>query len=361
MSLDDSRAAAVNPEADIVPAAGAGREDGAPPLVDPFGRPITYLRVSVTDRCDFRCVYCMSDDVTFLAKRDVLDLEELERICSAFVHLGVRKIRVTGGEPLVRKGVTGFLGRLSRHLRPGSLDELTMTTNGRLLADHAGAISAAGVRRINVSLDTLEADRFRAITGGGEIARVLNGLAAAREAGLRVKINVVLLKGINDDEIADMVGWCGARGFDMTLIELMPFGEAGGHDHNRRFLPLSEVRDRLSRRWTLTDVDDRTGGPARFVRIEETGHRLGFVSPLSAGFCEGCNRVRLTCTGKLYLCLGGDETADLRTPVRHSAGDRELLDAIRAAIARKPQAHTFAQTVGDGRDKPERGMNTTGG
>src|ERR671910_1898903 len=274
----------------------------AAPLVDPFGRAISYLRVSVTDRCDFRCVYCMSEDMAFLPKRDLLTLEELDRICSAFVAKGVRKLRITGGEPLVRRDIMTLFGSLSRHLDSGALDELTVTTNGSQLARHARDLAACGVRRVNVSLDTLDPDKFRAITRWGDLAKVMQGLDAAQAAGLQVKINTVVLKGVNEDELETLLEWAHGRGMDLTLIEVMPLGEIDGQRIDQ-FLPLSLVRARLAGRYTLEDLADRTGGPARYVRVKETGGRPGFITPLTHNFCEACNRMRLTCTGKLYMCL----------------------------------------------------------
>jgi cyclic pyranopterin phosphate synthase len=327
-------------------------------MIDPFGRAISYIRVSVTDRCDFRCVYCMAEDMTFLPKSDLLTLEELDRLCSAFVRKGVRKIRLTGGEPLVRRNVLSLVRNLSRHLRSGALDELTLTTNGSQLAKYAGELAAAGVKRINVSVDTLDPARFEAITRGGQLPTVLAGLAAAKAAGLAIKINTVALKGVNDGEFDALLEWCGREGFDLTMIETMPMGEV---DHHRadRYLSLAEVRSTLARRWTLTDIDHRTGGPARYVRIGETGRKLGFITPLSHNFCESCNRVRLTCTGMLFMCLGQDDSADLRAPLRASESD-ELLDAaIEVAIRRKPKGHDFV--IERAAPAVRRHMSVTGG
>ena len=289
-------------------------------MIDPFGRSVTYLRVSVTDRCDFRCVYCMAEDMTFLPKAEVLSLEEIDRLCGAFIDLGVRKIRLTGGEPLVRKNVMSLVRNLGRHLESGALDELTLTSNGSQLARFADELVDCGVRRINVSLDTLDPDKFQAITRWGKIDKVMAGLDAAQRAGLQIKINAVALKGVNEDEFDRMIEWCGARGFDLTLIETMPLGEIS-EDRTDRYLPLSRVRERLARRWTLRDIDYKSGGPARYMRIEETGRMLGFITPLTHNFCESCNRVRLTCTGTLYMCLGQDDDADLRAPLRASESD----------------------------------------
>jgi cyclic pyranopterin phosphate synthase len=310
-------------------------------MIDPFGRKITYLRVSVTDRCDFRCVYCMAEDMTFLPKSEVLSLEELDRVCSAFVRQGVRKLRLTGGEPLVRRNIMALVRSLGRHLDSGALDELTLTTNGSQLGRYANELRQAGVRRINVSLDTLDAEKFTAITRWGKLDQVLSGIAAAKRAGLAVKINAVALKGVNDDEFHDLVRWCGDEGFDLTFIEVMPMGEIGGEARLDQYLPLSMVRAQLQRRWTLEETDYRTGGPARYYTVRETGGRLGMITPLTHNFCESCNRVRLTCTGTLYMCLGQHDNADLRTPLRRSESD-ELLDAaIAEAISRKPKGHDF--------------------
>ena len=330
------------------------------PLVDPFGREISYIRISVTDRCDFRCVYCMSEDMTFLPKKDLLTLEELDRLTSAFVRLGTRKVRITGGEPLVRKGVMQLFGSLGRHLHGGGLDELTVTTNGSQLARHAGTLHDAGVRRINISLDTLDPEKFRAITRWGRWERVMEGIAAATQAGLAIKINAVAMKGVNEDEFDRMIRWCGERGFDLTLIETMPMGDIDG-DRTEQYLPLSAVRADLEKRWTLIDSDHRTGGPARYVRIAETGGRLGFITPMTHNFCESCNRVRLTCTGTLYMCLGQEDAADLKTPMRMSADDGPLEAAIRKAIGRKPKGHDFVIDRATKTPSVARHMSVTGG
>jgi cyclic pyranopterin phosphate synthase len=330
-------------------------------LVDPFGRQVTYLRVSVTDRCDFRCVYCMSEDMTFLPKSDVLTLEELDRICSAFVLRGVRKLRMTGGEPLVRRDVMELFHRLGRHLDSGHLDELTLTTNGSQLRKHAEGLYAAGVRRINVSLDTLDADKFRAITRRGDLSQVLDGIRAAQDAGHQIKINTVALRGVNDGEFDDLLGWCGDEGLDLTLIETMPMGEID-EDRTDRYLPLSMLRADLQERWTLDESDYQTGGPSRYVTIRETGQRLGFITPLSHNFCESCNRVRLTCTGTLYMCLGQEDAADLRSPLRLAPKDNELLLAsIDEAISRKPKGHDFVIDRHQKRPAVPRHMSVTGG
>jgi GTP 3',8-cyclase len=328
---------------------------------DPFGRTITYLRVSVTDRCDFRCVYCMAEDMTFLPKAEILSLEELDRVCSAFVRLGVRKLRLTGGEPLVRRDVMTLFRSLGRHLDAGALDELTLTTNGSQLVRHAEALRAAGVRRINVSLDTLDAAKFAALTRWGKFDKVMGGIEAAKQAGLAIKINAVALKGVNEDEFDKLIAWCGAEGFDLTLIEVMPMGEIGGEVRLDQYLPLSLVRARLAQRWTLDEIDYRTGGPARYVRVRETGGRLGFITPLTHNFCESCNRVRLTCTGTLYMCLGQEDAADLRAPVRQSEGDEALTQAILEAISRKPKGHDFVIDRRHTRPAVGRHMSVTGG
>lgn len=329
-------------------------------MIDPFGRHVTYLRVSVTDRCDFRCVYCMSEHMSFLPKAEVLSLEELDRLCSAFIRKGVRKLRITGGEPLVRRDVITLLRNLGRHLDRGTLDELTLTTNGSQLVRFADDLVALGMRRINVSLDTLDPDKFRAITRWGQLDKVLAGIEAAKRAGLQVKINTVALKGFNDSELSDLVGWCGANDLDLTFIETMPLGEIDG-DRSDQYLPLSVVRGQLLDSWTLDETDYRTGGPARYTVVKETGKRLGFITPLTHNFCESCNRVRLTCTGTLYMCLGQDDAADLRKPLRASESDDVLDAAIDEAIGRKPKGHDF---IIDRRHKTpavDRHMSMTGG
>jgi cyclic pyranopterin phosphate synthase len=330
------------------------------PLVDPFGRAITYVRVSVTDRCDFRCVYCMSEDMNFLPKRDVLTLEELDRLCSAFVALGTRKLRITGGEPLVRRDIMRLFHSLSRHLDAGTLDELTLTTNGSQLARFAGELAACGVRRVNVSLDTLDAEKFRAITRWGDLTKVLAGIDAAQAAGLGVKINVVALKGVNDAEAPAMIAWAHARGAEITFIEVMPLGEVDAQRVDQ-YLPLSELRADLSRRFTLAPSPHASGGPARYYDVAETGGRIGFITPLTHNFCEGCNRVRVTCTGTLYMCLGQNDAADLREPLRRSEADDALNAAIRAAIARKPKGHDFIIDRATSRPAVARHMSVTGG
>ncbi len=329
-------------------------------MIDPFGREITYLRVSVTDRCDFRCVYCMSEDMTFLPKADLLTLEELDRLCGAFVGLGVRKLRLTGGEPLVRRNVMWLVRSLGERLGSGALDELTLTTNGSQLRRFAGELYECGVRRVYVSLDTLEAEKFLAITRWGKFEKVMDGIAAAKEAGLRVKINTVALKGVNEDEFDDLIRWCGDEGFDLTFIETMPMGDIDG-DRTEQYLPLSMVRAALHERWTLTDIDYKSGGPARYVEIAETGGRLGFITPLTHNFCESCNRVRITCTGMLYMCLGQDDSADLRAPLRASESDEPLIEAIDEAIGRKPKGHDFVIDRRHDRPSVARHMSVTGG
>jgi cyclic pyranopterin phosphate synthase len=330
-----------------------------PPLVDGFGRGVTYLRVSVTDRCDLRCVYCMSERMVFLPKAEVLTLEELDQLASTFVSLGVRKLRLTGGEPLVRKGFMTLVGKLSRHLSTGALDELTLTTNGTQLDVYAADLARLGVKRINVSLDTLKPDRFAHITRGGDLARVLSGIEAARAAGLAVKINTVALKTDNAGEIPALISWAHGLGMDMTLIETMPMGEID-EDRTDQFLSLTDVRRELESYWTLTDLPLSTGGPARYVRIAETGGRLGLITPLSHNFCEGCNRVRLTCTGVLHSCLGRDDASDLRAVLRGGADEAGLEAAIREAISTKPKGHDFHIERGAA-PALARHMSTTGG
>jgi cyclic pyranopterin phosphate synthase len=329
-------------------------------LIDPFRRAITYLRVSVTDRCDFRCVYCMAENMAFLPKADLLSLEELDRLCSVFIAKGVNKLRLTGGEPLVRRGIMTLVAALSRHLATGALKELTLTTNGSQLAKYAAELKACGVERINVSLDTLDADKFRAITRWGDLNKVLGGIDAALAAGLHVKINAVALKGVNDDEIAGLVAWAHGRGMDLTVIEVMPLGDIGA-ERLEQYLPLSMVRARLAERYTLEDIDYQTGGPARYVRVKETGGRLGFITPMTHNFCESCNRVRLTCTGTLYMCLGQDDAADLRGPLRASEGNDLVHAAIDEAITRKPRGHDFVIDRRHRRPALARHMSVTGG
>ncbi|MEZ5811095.1 MAG: GTP 3',8-cyclase MoaA [Rhizobiaceae bacterium] len=329
-------------------------------MTDPFGRRVTYLRVSVTDRCDFRCTYCMAENMTFLPKKDLLTLEELDRLCTVFIEKGVRKLRLTGGEPLVRKNIMHLIGELSRHLKSGALEELTLTTNGSQLARFAGQLADAGIGRINVSLDTLDADKFRQITRWGDLARVMDGIAAAEKAGLKIKINTVALKGFNETEIPEMLRWAHGRGMDMTVIETMPMGEID-EDRTDRYLPLSKLRADLETRFTLTDIPFKTGGPARYVEVAETGGRLGFITPLTHNFCESCNRVRLTCTGTLYMCLGQDDAADLRAPLRASEGNELVAAAIDEAITRKPKGHDFVIDRTTRRPAVSRHMSVTGG
>ncbi|MEM6852236.1 MAG: GTP 3',8-cyclase MoaA [Pseudomonadota bacterium] len=329
-------------------------------MIDPFGRHITYLRVSVTDRCDLRCAYCMSERMTFLPKAELLTLEELDRLCSAFIAKGVRKLRITGGEPLVRRDILSLFKALSRHLESGRLEELTLTTNGAQLAKHAETLAACGVKRINVSLDTLDPAVFQRIARRAVLPQVLEGIEAARAAGLAVKINTVALKHDNAAEIPDLVAWAHGLGMDITLIETMPLGEIDG-DRMDQYLPLSDLRRSLEDRWTLTDLAHRTGGPARYVQVAETGGRLGFITPLTHNFCEGCNRVRVTCTGQLYLCLGQADSADLRVPLRASRSDGALYDAIDEAIARKPKGHDFLIERRGADPALERHMSVTGG
>jgi cyclic pyranopterin phosphate synthase len=328
------------------------------PMIDPFGRRITYLRVSVTDRCDFRCVYCMAETTTFLPRKDLLTLEEIDRLTSAFIAKGVRKVRLTGGEPLVRKNLMWLIASLSRHLGAG-LDELTLTTNGSQLDRYAEALADCGVTRINVSLDTLDPAKFKTITRWGDFGQVMAGIDAADRAGLKIKINTVALRGVNEDEIGELLRFSHARGFDLTLIETMPMGETGS-DRTEQYLPLSLVRARLGERFTLEDVSYRSGGPARYVHVRETGGRLGFITPMTHNFCELCNRVRVTCTGTLYMCLGQEDAADLRAPLRASEADYLLHAAIDAAIAAKPKGHDFVIERG-GKPSVSRTMSTTGG
>jgi cyclic pyranopterin phosphate synthase len=329
-------------------------------VIDPFGRKISYLRVSVTDRCDFRCVYCMAEDMTFLPKAELLSLEELDRLCSTFVRLGVRKLRLTGGEPLVRRDIMSLFRLLGRHLDSGALDELTLTTNGSRLAHHAAELATAGVKRVNVSIDTLDPVKFTAITRRGKLEPVLDGVFAAKAAGLDVKINAVALRGVNDGEFDHMLTWCGEHGFDLTIIEVMPMGEIGPQRVDQ-YLPISLLRADLAKRWTLEDTDYRTGGPARYVTVRETGRRLGFITPLTHNFCESCNRVRVTCTGTLYMCLGQEDAADLRAPLRASADDALLEAAIAEAIARKPKGHDFIIDRRHQGPSVSRHMSVTGG
>jgi len=335
-------------------------DDINPPLVDPFGRHISYLRVSVTDRCDMRCVYCMSEHMNFLPKKDILTLEELDRLCSAFIAKGVNKVRLTGGEPLVRRGIMNLFRSLGRHLETGALSELTLTTNGSQLARYAQELAAVGVRRVNVSLDTIDPDRFKRVTRWGSLAQVLDGIATAKLAGLKVKINTVAMVGANEEELPDLIQWAHGEGHDLTLIETMPLGDIEG-DRTEQYLPLSQVREALAEQWTLSDLPDQTGGPARYVHVEETGGRLGFITPMTNNFCDGCNRVRVTCTGTLYTCLGQNDNADLREPLRASSTDERLSEAIDKAISHKPEGHNFI--IDKARERPTvaRHMSVTGG
>ena len=333
-------------------------------VIDPFGRGISYLRVSVTDRCDFRCVYCMAEDMTFLPKAEILSLEELDRLCGRFIKLGVRRLRLTGGEPLVRRNVMSLFESLGRHVASGDLDELTLTTNGSQLAKHAEGLAKAGVRRVNVSLDSLDPATFAAITRWGKLEQVLDGVFAAKAAGLSVKINAVAMKGVNDQEFDRLIAWCGEHGFDLTFIEVMPMGDIGDQRLDQ-YLPLSLVRAQIAKTWTLTESAHRTGGPARYFNVAETGGRLGFITPLTHNFCESCNRVRLTCTGTLYMCLGQEDAADLRAPLRASDGsangDATLDQAILDAIARKPKGHDFVIDRRNSGPAVSRHMSVTGG
>ncbi|SFQ18983.1 cyclic pyranopterin monophosphate synthase subunit MoaA [Roseivivax halotolerans] len=332
------------------------------PLIDPFQRPISYLRVSVTDRCDFRCVYCMSENMQFLPKKELLTLEELDRMCSTFVRLGVEKLRITGGEPLVRRDIMTFFRSMTRHLEAGDLKELTLTTNGSQLERFADDLYAAGVRRVNISMDTLDEQKFADVTRWGRLPQVIRGIDAAQRAGLRVKINAVALKGFNEDELFTMTEWCAARDMDLTWIEVMPMGDIGNEDRIGQYWKLTDLRARLAEEYTLTDLPERTGGPARYVRIEETGQKIGFITPLTHNFCESCNRVRLTCTGELFMCLGQEDNADLRSALRnHPSTDAPLEEAIRAAIALKPKGHDFDYSRQSVDGRVSRHMSHTGG
>lgn len=331
-------------------------------LVDPFARPISYLRVSVTDRCDFRCVYCMAENMTFLPKKELLTLEELDRMCSAFIGLGVEKLRITGGEPLVRRDIMTFFNAMTRHLDSGALQELTLTTNGSQLERFADQLFAAGVRRVNVSLDTLDEEKFARVTRWGRLPQVLRGIDAAQRAGLRVKINAVALKGFNEDELFTLTEWCAGREIDLTFIEVMPMGDLGNEDRVGQYWSLEDLRGQLRQRYTLTDLPERTGGPARYVRLEESGQKIGFITPLTHNFCESCNRVRLTCTGELFMCLGQEDNADLRAALRnHPEDNAPLEEAIRAAIALKPKGHDFDYSRQRADGQVSRHMSHTGG
>lgn len=331
-------------------------------LIDPFARSIDYLRVSVTDRCDFRCVYCMSENMSFLPKKELLTLEELDRLCSTFVKLGVKKLRITGGEPLVRRGIMTFFESMSRHLETGDLRELTLTTNGSQLEKYADQLYAAGVRRVNVSLDTLDPDKFAEITRWGRLPQVLRGVEAAKNAGLRVKINAVALKNFNDVELFDLVGWCADQDLDLTFIEVMPMGDLGNEDRLDQYWSLKDLRADLEERFTLNDLTERTGGPARYIRVEETGQKIGLITPLTHNFCESCNRVRITCTGEIFTCLGQEGSSDLREPLRaFPDDDLHLENAIRAAIAFKPKGHDFDYSRQQADGQMSRHMSHTGG
>ncbi|SCZ63758.1 cyclic pyranopterin monophosphate synthase subunit MoaA [Epibacterium ulvae] len=332
------------------------------PLIDPFARAITYLRVSVTDRCDFRCVYCMSENMTFLPKKELLTLEELDHMCSTFVGMGVEKLRITGGEPLVRRGIMTFFHAMGRHLESGALKELTLTTNGSQLEKYAQDLFDAGVRRVNISLDTLDETKFAEVTRWGRLPQVLRGIDAAQKAGLRVKINAVALKAFNEPELGQITRWCAERDMDLTWIEVMPMGDLGNEDRLDQYWSLKDVRSAYEQEYTVTDLAERTGGPARYIRLEETGQKIGFITPLSHNFCESCNRVRLTCTGELYMCLGQEDMADLRAPLRSAPGDAAALqDAIRAAITKKPKGHDFDYSRQRVDGQMSRHMSHTGG
>jgi cyclic pyranopterin phosphate synthase len=330
-------------------------------LIDPFQRAITYLRLSVTDRCDFRCVYCMSENMQFLPKKELLTLEELDRMCSTFIRLGVKKLRITGGEPLVRREIMTFFNGMARHLETGDLAELTLTTNGSQLEKYADQLFAAGVRRINISLDTLNDEKFAEITRWGRLAQVKRGIDAALNAGLRVKVNVVALKGFNEDELFDILAWCKELDMDVTFIEVMPMGDIGNENRLTQYWALSDMRKTMAEQFTLTDLPESTGGPARYVRLEETGQKVGFITPLTHNFCESCNRVRITCTGEIYTCLGQEGKSDLRAPLRSSEADGPLEEAIRAAIGLKPKGHDFDYSRQEPGGQMSRHMSHTGG
>ncbi len=332
-----------------------------PKLIDPYARAITYLRVSVTDRCDFRCVYCMSENMTFLPKKELLSLEELDRLCSAFISQGVRKLRITGGEPLVRKNIMSFFKSISRHIETGDLDELTLTTNGSQLKRFAADLVACGVKRVNISLDTLDAEKFAKITRWGRLAQVLEGIDAALAAGLKVKINTVALKDDNQDELYKMISWCADLGLDLTFIEVMPMGDIGNEDRLDQYWSLKDLRTELATRYSLSDLSETTGGPARYVRVAETGQKIGFITPMSHNFCESCNRVRLTCTGQLFQCLGQEDEVDLRQVLRAHETDAPLVEAIHAAIALKPKGHDFDYSRQKIAGEMSRHMSHTGG
>ncbi|MDC0145918.1 GTP 3',8-cyclase MoaA [Amylibacter sp.] len=332
-----------------------------PKLIDPFNRAITYLRVSVTDRCDFRCVYCMSENMNFLPKADLLTLEELDKMCTAFISQGVEKLRITGGEPLVRRNIMEFFSSISRHLKTGALKELTLTTNGSQLHRFAEQLAEIGIKRINVSLDTLNEEKFSQITRWGRLVQVLNGIDAALAAGIKIKINTVALKGFNEDELEKIVKWCANRKMDLTFIEVMPMGDIGNENRLNQYWPLSDLRKRLTKTWTLKDTDEQTGGPARYVRINETGQKIGFITPMTHNFCESCNRVRLTCTGELYQCLGQEDQVDLRKVLRKNSEIEPLIKAIHNAISKKPKGHDFDYSRQSISGQMSRHMSHTGG
>ncbi|MBL0373096.1 GTP 3',8-cyclase MoaA [Rhizobium sp. KVB221] len=337
-----------------------GPQANADPMIDPFGRMVSYLRVSVTDRCDFRCTYCMAEHMVFLPKKDLLSLEEMERLCSAFIDKGVKKIRLTGGEPLVRHNIMYLVRALGGKLGAGGLEELTLTTNGSQLSRYAAELAECGVRRINVSVDTLDPVKFKQITRTGDLSKVLAGIDAAQAAGIHVKLNAVALKDFNEREIPEIMRWAHGRGMDMTVIETMPMGEIE-EDRTDRYLPLSELRQSLEQQFTLENIPYRTGGPARYVEVAETGGRLGFITPMTHNFCESCNRVRLTCTGTLYMCLGQEDAADLRAVLRETDDDTVLSAAIDEAIRRKPKGHDFIIDRTHNRPAVARHMSVTGG
>ena len=332
-----------------------------PKLIDPFKRAITYLRVSVTDRCDFRCVYCMSENMNFLPKADLLTLEELDKMCTAFISQGVEKLRITGGEPLVRRNIMEFFNSISRHLKTGALKELTLTTNGSQLHRFAEQLAEIGIKRINVSLDTLNEEKFSQITRWGRLVQVLKGIDAALAAGIKIKINTVALKDFNEDELEKIVKWCANRKMDLTFIEVMPMGDIGNENRLNQYWPLSDLRKRLTKTWTLKDTDEQTGGPARYVRVYETGQKIGFITPMTHNFCESCNRVRLTCTGELYQCLGQEDQVDLRKVLRKNSEIEPLLEAIHNAISKKPKGHDFDYSRQSISGQMSRHMSHTGG
>ena len=335
--------------------------NNTPKLIDPFNRAITYLRVSVTDRCDFRCVYCMSENMNFLPKADLLTLEELDKMCSAFISQGVEKLRITGGEPLVRRNIMEFFESISRHLKTGDLKELTLTTNGSQLHRFAEKLSEIGIKRINVSLDTLNEQKFSKITRWGRLSQVLKGIDAALAAGIKIKINTVALKDFNEDELEEIVQWCANRKMDLTFIEVMPMGDIGNENRLNQYWPLSDLRKKLSETWTLYDTDEQTGGPARYVRLNETGQKIGFITPMTHNFCESCNRVRLTCTGELYQCLGQEDQVDLRKILRNHSDTEPLIQAIHNAISKKPKGHDFDYSRQSISGQMTRHMSHTGG